>query len=164
MLLPQAGGREGLSEESHLGWVPWVRESWVRAGVPAVAQTAAGTAPGTRGSGNADLTPQHAPAPPPPPHPGAAEHRAPGETIVGGGRAEGKRDSAPGRNDERLGDCHRDSWRRHATLSSPFLAENERNHGNGDLRETSGKTEWEGVNEAAPSLAPQAQNGGTHIF
>lgn len=93
---PGRGGGKRLREGSHLAWTPRVRESRVRAGVPDAGLAAASTAPGTRGSGNADLPPHTRSGPasarllPPPPPPSAAEHRE--RPLLGGwGAAEEKR-------------------------------------------------------------------------
>lgn len=79
------GGVEVRGEGSHLSWVPRVWESPGEGGGPAsgLRRAAAATAPGTRGSGTADLPPARAPAPPPTPLPRASEHRE--RPLLGGG-------------------------------------------------------------------------------
>lgn len=134
---PGRGGGKRLREGSHLAWTPRVRESRVRAGVPDAGLAAASTAPGTRGSGNADLPPHTRSGPasarllPPPPTP--QRRRAPGETIVGGvGSGRRKEDGeglrAPGSYDEGAKGVVTDTAGEDTQpFRSPFLTQDERN-------------------------------------
>lgn len=88
MLLPGAG----WSRETERGVLPGLgppdKGVRVRVGVPAVGLAAAATAPGTRGSGSADLPPSRLRPRlrPPPPPPSATEHRE--RPLLGGGAVE----------------------------------------------------------------------------
>lgn len=86
----------------------------VRAGVPASGLAATATAPGTRGSSNADLPTPHAPPRLPPPNL-ATERRERPLWGLGGRTQQEKRGwggtRRTGKNNVGARGCHRDSWK-----------------------------------------------------